>query len=104
VLGGGLAQLVIGAQLGEDGPDLPLAKAQLAQGGEDLGVCVGHPRRDGLAVGAAVGVPEYWRAVGAELDDELAVMIRTMVGAAYGDGVFQGGSGRSGLAADYFVV
>jgi hypothetical protein len=53
-----VAQFVVGEELGEDGPDVPLAKTQVAQTCEDLGLRVDDPRRYGVAVGAAVRMPE----------------------------------------------
>jgi hypothetical protein len=53
-----VAQFVVGAELGEDGPDVLLAKAQMAQTCEDLGLRVDDSGRYGVAVGAAVCVPE----------------------------------------------
>jgi hypothetical protein len=41
-----VAQFVVGAELGEDDPDVPLAKAQVAQTCEDLGLRVDEPRRE----------------------------------------------------------
>src|SRR5690242_9363599 len=69
-----LARRLIGAQLGEDGPDVSFAEAEVAQGRKDLGLRLDDARGGGLAVGAAVRVPEHRRAVGARLDDELAAM------------------------------
>jgi hypothetical protein len=52
-----LAEFGVGAQLGEHGLHLGLAKAEVAQSGEDLGVCVDALRHERVAVGSAGSYP-----------------------------------------------
>jgi hypothetical protein len=69
VLDASVAEFGVGAQLGEHGLHLGLAKAEVAQGGEDLGVCVDALRDERVAVGSAIGMPEAERAIALDVDE-----------------------------------
>src|SRR6185503_9209415 len=64
-----IAEFGVGAQLGEHGLDLGLAKAEVAQSGEDLGVCVDALRHERVAVGSAVRMAEAERAIALAVDE-----------------------------------